>query len=153
VIPNSYIYDYSDGKPWAYASLSTKFYTEPEMSRIFYSAIIAIMILISPQVTLASETDVIDVKITKTRDTFRFDVTLRHADTGWDHYANKWEIVGSDGAVLGTRILAHPHVNEQPFTRSLGGVTLGKDVKEVLIRAGDNLGETGGKSLKVIIPE
>jgi hypothetical protein len=123
------------------------------MSRIYYSAIIAIMILLPPQNTQASETDVIDVKITKTRDTFRFDVTLRHADTGWDHYANKWEIVGPDGVVLGTRILAHPHVNEQPFTRSLGGVSLGEEVEEVLIRAGDNLGETGGKSMKATIPE
>lgn len=48
----------------------------------------------------------------------RFDVTLSHDDTGWDHYADGWRVELADGTVLGTRVLAHPHVNEQPFTRS-----------------------------------
>ena len=46
-------------------------------------------------------------------------VTLTHPDTGWDHYADGWDVVTQDGAALGLRVLAHPHVNEQPFTRSL----------------------------------
>lgn len=46
-----------------------------------------------------------------------FDVTLSHPDTGWDHYADGWRVELADGTVLGTRVLAHPHVNEQPFTR------------------------------------
>ncbi|HCQ64922.1 MAG TPA: hypothetical protein DIU07_07030 [Rhodobacteraceae bacterium] len=46
-------------------------------------------------------------------------VTLAHPDTGWDHYADGWEVVTGDGRSLGLRVLAHPHVNEQPFTRSL----------------------------------
>ena len=46
-------------------------------------------------------------------------VTLAHPDSGWDHYADGWEVVSDDGASLGLRVLAHPHVNEQPFTRSL----------------------------------
>ena len=50
--------------------------------------------------------------------TFDFNVTVRHADTGWDHYADRWDVLGPDGKVLGTRVLYHPHVNEQPFTRS-----------------------------------
>ncbi|MFT5064884.1 MAG: hypothetical protein ACJAXK_000243 [Yoonia sp.] len=49
----------------------------------------------------------------------RFDVTLSHPDTGWDHYADGWRVEDADGAVLGLRVLGHPHVNEQPFTRSL----------------------------------
>ena len=46
-------------------------------------------------------------------------VTLAHPDTGWDHYADGWEVVTEDGSALGLRVLAHPHVAEQPFTRSL----------------------------------
>ncbi len=46
-------------------------------------------------------------------------VTLSHGDTGWDHYADGWQVIGADDTVLGTRVLHHPHVNEQPFTRSL----------------------------------
>lgn len=50
---------------------------------------------------------------------WRFDVTLSHPDTGWDHYADGWAVVDSDGRDLGLRELAHPHETEQPFTRSL----------------------------------
>jgi hypothetical protein len=33
--------------------------------------------------------------------TWRFSVAVRHADTGWEHYADKWQVLGPDGAVLG----------------------------------------------------
>lgn len=66
-------------------------------------------------------------------------VTLRHADTGWDHYADAWEVLAPDGSSLGIRELAHPHVNEQPFTRSLR-VDLGADVPaEITLRARCNV--------------
>ena len=48
--------------------------------------------------------------------TWRFDVTVRHADEGWKHYANRWVVIGPDGTVPGTRVLAHPQENAQPFT-------------------------------------
>jgi len=46
------------------------------------------------------------------------DVTLLHGDTGWDHYADAWRVVDEKKMILGTRTLYHPHVGEQPFTRS-----------------------------------
>ena len=49
----------------------------------------------------------------------RVSVTLAHPDTGWDHYADGWRIETEDGTIIGTRELLHPHVEEQPFTRSL----------------------------------
>ncbi|MFA8384806.1 MAG: hypothetical protein ACEPO2_04235 [Pelagibaca sp.] len=49
----------------------------------------------------------------------RVSVTLAHADTGWDHHADGWRIEAEDGTIIGTRELLHPHVEEQPFTRSL----------------------------------
>ncbi|MCP4072622.1 MAG: hypothetical protein GY742_12950 [Hyphomicrobiales bacterium] len=103
---------------------------------------------------MASEVDVIDVVISKSSgNQFRFAVTLKHADSGWEHYADKWEVVGADGTIYGTRVLAHPHVNEQPFTRSLNGVVIPASVKQVIIRAGDNLGSASGKTMTVEIPE
>ncbi|MCI2400729.1 hypothetical protein [Aliiroseovarius subalbicans] len=62
-------------------------------------------------------------------------VTLRHPDTGWDHYADGWEVLMPDGTSLGLRVLAHPHVAEQPFTRSLGGLSVPEGVKVLHIRA------------------
>lgn len=46
-------------------------------------------------------------------------VTLSHPDTGWDHYVDGWRVEREDGTIVGTRELLHPHVDEQPFTRSL----------------------------------
>lgn len=88
----------------------------------------------------AGQTEVVNAVVHQQgADTYRFDVTLRHADTGWDHYANRWDVLGPDGEVLGTRILHHPHVNEQPFTRSLSGVSIPAHVNQVWIRASDSV--------------
>ncbi len=105
----------------------------------------------------AEDVDVIDVVITggssNTKGQYRFSVTLKHAETGWNNYANMWQVVGADGTIYGTRVLAHPHVNEQPFTRSLDSVKIPENIKQVTIRAGDNLGSTGGKTITVNVPK
>lgn len=49
---------------------------------------------------------------------YAFSATIAHADSGWKHYADKFEVLAPDGTVLGTRILYHPHGDEQPFTRA-----------------------------------
>lgn len=71
---------------------------------------------------------------------WRFSVTLSHADTGWDDYADGWRVEAEDGTVIGTRVLAHPHENEQPFTRSLGNVSIPQSSDVVYIRAKDLIG-------------
>ncbi len=81
-----------------------------------------------------------------------FTVTLRHADEGWSHYADKWEVMGIDGKVLATRILHHPHVHEQPFTRTLSNVAVPNDIKRVTIRAHDSVHGYGGETVEVSLP-
>lgn len=66
-------------------------------------------------------------------------VTLEHADTGWDHYADGWRVVSPDGEVLGYRKLFHPHVNEQPFTRSLSDINIPGKFNEVIVEAHDKV--------------
>ncbi|MEL6734841.1 MAG: hypothetical protein AAFO98_03020 [Pseudomonadota bacterium] len=97
----------------------------------------------------AGEADVVKVDVRKTGDTYRFSVAVLHADTGWDHYANAFEVVGPDGTVLATRVLAHPHVNEQPFTRSLGNVAIPDTVQSVTVRAVDSVHGRGGAEIVV----
>ncbi|NJM83774.1 MAG: hypothetical protein HC844_16125 [Tabrizicola sp.] len=80
---------------------------------------------------------------------WRFDVTLTHPDTGWDHYADAWEVVAPDGTVLGTRELAHPHETEQPFTRSLSGIAVEDAIDHVLIRARCNTDGWGPAEFRV----
>ena len=84
--------------------------------------------------------------------TYQFDVTVQHKDEGWKHYANKWDVVGQDGAVLGTRTLYHPHVEEQPFTRSLSGVKIPEGITKVTILAHDSVHKYGGKAVTVTLP-
>lgn len=79
------------------------------------------------------------VVATKSGDAWRFDVTISHPDTGWDDYADGWEVVDADGNQLGIRPLAHPHVNEQPFTRSQSGIVIPEGMTEVYIRVSDNV--------------
>ena len=94
----------------------------------------------------AGEADVVKVDAEKLdQNTYRFSVTVFHKDTGWKHYVNKWDITGKDGTVFGTRILHHPHVNEQPFTRSLSDVVIPAGVKTVIIRAHDSVHKYGGR--------
>ncbi|CCQ73721.1 hypothetical protein [Magnetospira sp. QH-2] len=101
----------------------------------------------------AGEVRVVDADVVRSGDgSYRFDVTLRHGDEGWDHYANQWQIVAPDGQVLGTRTLLHPHVNEQPFTRSLGGVRIPPGVDHVDVMARDSKHGIGGKPFRVLIP-
>ncbi len=98
----------------------------------------------------ANEADVINVK-TKCYDECTFFVTLEHQDKGWDHYANRWEVLTLDGEVIATRTLLHPHVNEQPFMRSLSHVKIPQGVKKVMLRAHDSVHGYGGKTLTVRI--
>lgn len=101
----------------------------------------------------AGPPEVVEVQISPSgADTYRFDVTVRHADEGWDHYADRFEILTDDGAVLGTRVLYHPHENEQPFTRSLSGVELGRDLEQVQVRAHDSVHGYGEPPMSIAIP-
>ncbi len=104
-------------------------------------------------VALAGEADVTEVTIVKKAPgTYDFQVTVQHADSGWDHYADKWDILDGDGTVLATRVLHHPHVDEQPFTRGLSGVAIDDVVKEVTVRAHDSEHGYGGQTITRSLP-
>ena len=83
--------------------------------------------------------------------TWTFAVTVRHPDTGWEDYADGWDVVLPDGTVVKrnaddpfTRLLLHPHENEQPFTRSQSGLVIPDDVTTVTVRAHDLVDGFGG---------
>jgi hypothetical protein len=102
---------------------------------------------------VAGEADVVKVAVTESAPgAFRFDVSVRHDDKGWDHYANAWQVLGPDGSLLGERVLLHPHKTEQPFTRSLGGVAIPSEIRTVIIRARDSVHDFGGKEMSVDLP-
>lgn len=101
----------------------------------------------------AGEADVVAARVEMdSAGTYTLEVTVRHADTGWEHYADAFDVVGPDGAVLATRTLYHPHVDEQPFTRSLTGVAIPDGVGAVTVRAHDSVHGYGGATVTVRRP-
>ena len=94
---------------------------------------------------------VIDVRAVKQpTGGWTFHVSVRHADKGWDHYADLWRIVDPDsGRVLGERVLLHPHDEEQPFTRSLSGVNLPDGQDRVTVQAKCTVHGFGGREIVV----
>lgn len=83
--------------------------------------------------------------VTATGDTgsYTFAVTLASPDTGCDQYANWWEVLDADGALLYRRILGHSHVDEQPFSRTGGPIPVDAE-QVVFVRAHMNNGGFGG---------
>jgi hypothetical protein len=116
------------------------------------SFMLCALLLTLPAAVWSGEADVLEADVSCNGDSCRFSVTVEHADEGWDHYADKWEILGSDGEVMAVRELAHPHVNEQPFTRSLGAVAIPDDVGSVTIRARDSVHGYGGREITIELP-
>jgi hypothetical protein len=76
---------------------------KPSIYNFFFIPVI--LLLSSP--AFAGQAKIVDVEVTNNNDSYRFDVTLRHDDAGWDHYADGWEVLSPDGKVLGKRVLAH----------------------------------------------
>ena len=98
--------------------------------------ILMFLLIINSGISMASEAKILDVKAELTSaQKFNFIVTVRHADTGWDHYANAWRIYTPEGELIGERVLYHPHVDEQPFTRNLLGIRIPQGLGEVVIKA------------------
>ncbi len=121
------------------------------------SGVIAIAACLIAGAALAGEADVEAARITReSAGIYRFDVTVRHGDTGWTHdadkWADKWDVVGPGGKTLGTRVLLHPHEIEQPFTRSLRGVRIARGIVRVTVRAHDKIHGYGGKIVTLAVP-
>jgi hypothetical protein len=101
--------------------------------------------------------DVLFVRAREANDgTWTFEVTVEHPDTGWEDYADGWDVVTPDGKVINpdpespyTRLLLHPHENEQPFTRSQSGIVIPEDVTQVHVRAHDLVDGWGGRTVVV----
>ncbi len=111
-------------------------------------AIVATTILaLSSTSALAGKADVLDATATNSGGSWTVSATVAHADEGWKHYANTFQVMAMDGTIIGTRVLVHPHVDEQPFTRSLGGVLMPEGTTQVRVRAGDLVHGYGGKEV------
>jgi len=100
---------------------------------------------------LAGPADVVAATVRCTATTCTVSATVRHADEGWQHYADRYEVLDLQGHVLATRVLQHPHAEEQPVTRTLEGVTIPASVTRVRVRAHDSVHGFGGAEVEVAV--
>ena len=109
--------------------------------------------LLAASPAVAGDADVVHVDIRRgSGGAYDLDVTIRGKDTGWERYADRIEALGPDGAVLGTRILEHPHETEQPFTRDLYDLMVPAGVSAVVVRAHFKPTGPDGAMLTVPLP-
>lgn len=97
----------------------------------------------------AGEVQILDVEFINRGKTWDVRTKVRHDDSGWEHFADAWRVVTENGAVLGTRILQHPHVDEQPFVRSLHELSIPPGVTTVYVEARDNVNGWSSQRVKV----
>lgn len=123
------------------------------MARLAALVLTLVCLALAGGPAVAGEADVLEASAHQGPDgRWTITATLRHADTGWDHYADAFEVLGPDGVVLGRRVLHHPHVTEQPFTRSLHGLSLPPTLDRVLVRAHDSVHGHGGATVELRLP-
>ncbi|MEO0377870.1 MAG: hypothetical protein AAF329_25400 [Cyanobacteria bacterium P01_A01_bin.17] len=134
---------------------------------IFRTALIGLMLLVgcssAPTVSSQATTDssvpapnqpeaglakVTDVTATENQPgQYTFAVTVESPDTGCEQYADWWEVLSEEGELLYRRILAHSHIDEQPFQRSGGPVSVSAD-QILIVRAHMNPGGYGTQAMK-----
>ena len=125
-------------------------YMKYKKTLFLFVFIIFQLVIITP--VQANQAQVIEVKINALGNgTYRIDTTLQHADTGWKHYANAWFVYDTSGRLLGERILHHPHVDEQPFTRSLT-LKIPSTIKDIVIKAQDSVHGLNEQGKTVEVP-
>ncbi len=95
----------------------------------------------------ATLADVTAVEVSGGAGAYTFAVTIRSPDTGCDRYADWWEVTTESGELVHRRILAHSHVDEQPFTRSSSPVEVDA-ATTVIVRAHLSRGGYGGVAMR-----
>ena len=118
---------------------------------VFGLALFATMSFVS--LAQAGKAAVLDATVTANPNgTYGISATVFHKDDGWSHYADKFDILTPDNRVIATRVLYHPHVGEQPFTRSIGNVQVPVGITEIVIRAHDNIHGDGERTFTAKLP-
>lgn len=81
---------------------------------------------------VAGEAHVLEVVVRLEAGAHRFDVRVRHEDEGWDHHADRFEVVSPSGEVL--------------------GVVVPEGIAAVAVRAHDSVHGPGGATVEVALP-
>jgi hypothetical protein len=118
-------------------------------------AALALLLLVLAPAAWAGEADVVAVAIERhpdTEDVFDVRATILSNDTGEDYYADAFEVLAPDGRLLGRLEFAHPHADEQPFTRALENLKVPLGIDRVTVRVHHKPRGYGGQTVTVGLP-
>jgi phage tail protein X len=107
---------------------------------------------IEPDLEASLYPDVLDVIVNGGQSSYSFIVTMSSPYDTAERYADAWRVVGDDGVVYGVLELAHDHAAEQPFTRTLTGITIPDTVASVTIQGRDQVYGWGGETFEISLP-
>ena len=102
------------------------------------------------QVVSILAADVVSLEVTGNPNEYLFYVGIASPDEGCHQYADWWEVLTEEGDLVYRRILAHSHVDEQPFVRSGGPVAIDADTI-VVVRAHMHPGGYGGMVMRGMV--
>ena len=113
----------------------------------------------SKEVKVAGDADVTNVFAREESDgLWTFHVSVKHDDVNWYDFADGWDVVLPDGSSIKpdpfgqfTRHIRHPHVHEQPFTRTQKEIRIPEGVDRVKVRAHDKKHGWGGEEIEVLL--
>ena len=126
----------------------------PYLARTFPAAVMVLSLMLAGGAAHADAPRVVHAEASPNGDgTYTVTATVRHGDTGWDHYADNFEVLAPDGTLLDRRGPSHPHVDEQPFTRSTDGVKVPAGIKSVIVRAHDKVHGYGKEAVTITLPD
>ena len=118
-------------------------------------AALAGLLMLAATSALAGEADVLAVAVERhagTEDMFDVRVTILSNDTGDNYYADAFEVLAPDGRLLGRLDFAHPHADEQPFTRALENLRVPLGIDRVTVRARHKPRGYDGQTVTVRLP-
>jgi hypothetical protein len=104
-----------------------------------FKFVLPTLLILGAGAAWADYAEINNVRATKEGSLWSFDVTITHGDTGWEHFSDAWRILDKDGNQIAIRELIHPHVDEQPLTRSLSGIELPEGTTEVGVQVRDTV--------------
>lgn len=84
-------------------------------------------------------------------DRYQFEVNIAHEDDSWEHFVDRWEIVGKGGAVLATDYMYYPRIDENIVWRALRGVKVDPGTEYVIFRLHD-IRDGYGREMLVRMP-
>lgn len=97
--------------------------------------------------------DIVGAMASRSGEQFSFSVTVSSPYDTPERYADAFRVRAMDGTVYGINELAHDHAGEQPFTRTLSGVTIPAGVAGVVVEGRDLLNGWGGGTRTVELPQ